>query len=221
VARLRLGVVDIALWDLAGKLDGSPIYQRLGGRDKPLPAYASTSVGDGVAGGLDTPQAYAEFAERCRELGYGGFKIHPWGDAAIEEHVAVVRAVGQRVGGWMDLMLAPFCTLLTFADALRVGRACDDYGDLWLEHPFRDEGASTFAHRKLRELIRTQLLELEHVRGLEAHVDMIVGGTDFVRAAPDYYYGASPPRWPPSCCPARPPTSLGRRSPVDGAYTII
>jgi L-alanine-DL-glutamate epimerase-like enolase superfamily enzyme len=192
VARLGLGVVDIALWDLAGRLEGKPIHQLLGGRDRPLPAYASTSVGDRVAGGLDSPQAYADFAERCRELGYRAFKIHPWGDAAIEEHVALVRAVGERVAGRMDLMLDPFCTLPTFADALRVGRACDEYGYLWLEDPFRDGGVSTFAHRKLRELIRTPLLELEHVRGLEAHVDAIVGGgTDFVRADPDYDGGVT------------------------------
>jgi L-alanine-DL-glutamate epimerase-like enolase superfamily enzyme len=192
VARFGLGVVDIALWDFAGKLDGKPIYQLLGGRDKPLRAYVSTCVGDRVAGGLNSPEAYADFAEQCRELGYRGFKIHPWGDATIEEHVAVVRAVGERVGGRMDLMLDPFCSLQTFADALRVGRGCDDYGYLWLEDPFRDGGVSTFGHRKLRELIRTPLLQLEHVRGLEAHVDMIVGGgTDFVRADPDYDGGVT------------------------------
>ena len=95
------------------------------------------------------------------------------------------------MGEWI-LMLDPFCTLQTFADALRVGRTCDEYGYLWYEDPFRDGGVSTFAHRKLRELIRTPLLELEHVRGLEAHVDMIVGGgTDFVRVDPDYDGGVS------------------------------
>ncbi len=39
-----------------------------------------------------------------------------------------------------------------------------------------------FAHRKLRELIQTPLLQTEHIFGLEQHVDFIVnGGTDFVR----------------------------------------
>ena len=77
--RLGLGVVDIALWDFAGKLDGKPIFQLLGGRDKPLPAYASTSVGDRVAGGLNSPDVYADFAEHCRQLGYRGFKSTPGG----------------------------------------------------------------------------------------------------------------------------------------------
>jgi L-alanine-DL-glutamate epimerase-like enolase superfamily enzyme len=191
-ARLGLGAVDIALWDFAGKLEGKPIFQLLGGRDKPLPAYASTSVGDRVPGGLNSPEAYADFAESCLEIGYGAFKIHPWGDATIDEHVAVVRAVGERVGGKMALMLDPFCSLRTFAEALRVGRACDEYEYLWLEDPLRDGGVSNFAHRKLKELIRTPLLQLEHVRGLEAHVDMIVGGgTDFVRVDPDYDGGVT------------------------------
>ena len=41
-------------------------------------------------------------------------------------------------------------------------------------------------------VIRTPLLQLEHVRGLEAHVDFLVsGGTDFVRADPDYDGGVT------------------------------
>ena len=45
-----------------------------------------------------------------------------------------------------------------------------------------DGGVSAFAHRKLRQLVKTPLLQMEHVRGLEAHIDFIVAeGTDFVR----------------------------------------
>ena len=43
-------------------------------------------------------------------------------------------------------------------------------------------GFQIFGHRKLRELIKTPLLQTEHIFGLEQHVDFIVnGGTDFVR----------------------------------------
>jgi len=84
-------------------------------------------------------------------------------------------------------MLDPFCALKTFGDALKVGWACDEEKFLWWEDPFRDGGVSAFAHRKLRQLVRTPLLQLEHVRGLEPHVDFIVAdGTDFVRAQPNY-----------------------------------
>ena len=87
----------------------------------------------------------------------------------------------------MDLMLDPACEYNTWGDALKVGQACDEARFFWYEDPFKDGGISAFAHGKLRELIKTPLLQGEHVRRLEPHVDFIVaGGTDFVRA--DAYY---------------------------------
>jgi L-alanine-DL-glutamate epimerase-like enolase superfamily enzyme len=75
----------------------------------------------------------------------------------------------------------------TFGDALKLGRACDEYGFFWYEASFRDGGVSAHAHRKLRQLIKTPLLQLEHVRGLESHVDFIEAeATDFVCGDPDY-----------------------------------
>jgi L-alanine-DL-glutamate epimerase-like enolase superfamily enzyme len=79
-------------------------------------------------------------------------------------------------------MIDPACEYNTFADALRVGRACDEAGFFWYEDPYKDCGISQFAHRKLRQLIRTPLLIGEHVRTLEPHVDFVVAeATDYVR----------------------------------------
>lgn len=185
--RLGLGIVDAALWDLAGKLYGVPVFELLGAQQRPLPCYASTYPGDEEDGGLSTPEAYADFAEQCLELGYPAFKIHGWTQGTVDRQIATVRAVGERVGGRMDLMNDPACALETFNDAVKLGRACDEYGFVWFEDPFRDGGISAQAHRKLRELIRTPLLQMEHLRGLEPKVDFIVaGGTDFVRGDPDF-----------------------------------
>ncbi len=179
--RTAIGMVDVALWDLAGKLYETPIYRLLGGYKKSLPAYASTYHGD-ENGGLSTPEAFADFAEQCYSLGYRAFKIHGWGDAPIEREIANVHAVGRRVGDRMDLMLDPAGEYETWAEALKVGRACDDESFFWLEDPYKDGGVSIFGHRKLREMIQTPILQTEHVFGLEGHVDFIVnGGTDFVR----------------------------------------
>jgi L-alanine-DL-glutamate epimerase-like enolase superfamily enzyme len=184
--RFGLGPVDIALWDIAGKVYNAPIYELLGGWRTSLPAYASTYHGDDN-GGLDTPEAFAEFALQCRDMGYPAFKIHGWGNGPIQREVATVLAVRERVGDQMDLMIDPACEYNTFADALRVGRACDAANFFWYEDPFKDAGISAFAHRKLRQLIKTPLLIGEHVRTLEPHVDFIVAdGTDFVRADADY-----------------------------------
>ncbi|WP_092905547.1 enolase C-terminal domain-like protein [Halostagnicola kamekurae] len=188
--RMGIGPVDIALWDFAGKYYDAPIHELLGTYTTRLPAYASTYHADDN-GGLDSPEAYADFAEECLELGYPGFKIHGWGgsDAArdIDREVETVRAVGERVGDEMDLMIDPACEYQTYGDALKVGRACDEQDFFWYEDPYRDGGISQHAHRKLRESLETPILQTEHVRGLEPFTDFIAtDATDFVRADPEY-----------------------------------
>ena len=87
-------------------------------------------------------------------------------------------------------MLDPACTLATFADALYVGRACDEGGYFWYEDPYRDSGVSAFAHKRLREALKTPILQTEHVRGVEPKADfLIAGGTDLLRSDPEYDMG--------------------------------
>ncbi|MEN6478270.1 MAG: enolase C-terminal domain-like protein [Anaerolineales bacterium] len=181
VARVGLSAIDVALWDIAGQYYGAPIWELLGGHIRPLKCYASTTHGD-HNGGLSRPEDYADYAELCLQRGYPAFKIHGWGDSLVDLEIATIQAVSERVGERMDLMLDPACELNTFGDTIKVGRACDEAGFYWLEDPFKDGGISQFAHRKLRQLIRTPLLMTEHVRTLEPHVDFaLADATDFVR----------------------------------------
>lgn len=184
--KMGMGPIDIALWDLAGKYYGAPVFEMLGGWRTKLPCYASTMHGD-RNGGLDSPEAYADFALECKKMGYPGFKIHGWGDYRIAEEVATIKAVRDKVGEDMDLMIDPACEPNTFLDAVKIGRACDEARYLWLEDPYKDTGISQHGHQKLRELIKTPLLQTEHIRGLEQHVDFIKSGaTDIVRVDPEY-----------------------------------
>jgi L-alanine-DL-glutamate epimerase-like enolase superfamily enzyme len=184
--RFGIGTIDIALWDLAGKLYDAPVSELLGGFRKTLPAYASTYHGD-ENGGLDSPEAFADFAVQCKELGYPAYKIHGWGNPPIDREVATVLATRKAVGDGMDLMLDPACEYNTWADTVKVGLACDEARFFWLEDPYKDGGISAFGHRKLRQIIKTPILIGEHIRGHELHVDNIVAdGTDFVRADADY-----------------------------------
>ena len=183
-AWLGLSVVDICLWDIAGKFYEEPLYRLLGGEKKPLKAYASTLHGD-ENGGLSTPQDFVDFAQRCLEMGYKAFKVHGWGLARnnIEREVENVLKLGDKFRGKLDLLLDPACEVKNFGDALKVGYACDEAGFFWLEDPFLDGGVSQFAHRKLRQMIKTPILQTEHIRLLEQHVDFIVAdATDYVRA---------------------------------------
>jgi len=183
------GPIDIALWDWAGKHYGASIAELLGGYRKRLPAYASTYHGD-RAGGLASKEAFADFAEQCHALGYRAFKVHGWNEGNAREEAENVLHVARQVGDRMTLMLDPACELRTFADALYVGRACDEANYFWYEDPFRDGGTSAFAHKRLRELIRTPLLMTEHVRGVEPKADFVLaGGTDFLRVDPEYDMG--------------------------------
>ena len=177
------GTVDIALWDIAGKLYETPIYELLGGWRKTLPAYASTYHGD-ENGGLTTAADYGEFALRCKEeFGYPAFKIHGWIGGSIDREVEAVLAIREAVGDKMALMLDPAGAFMTFDDVLKVGKACDEANYMWYEDAFRGGGFSRFAHVKLRDFIKTPLLMGEHVRGLEAKADTIyAGATDYVRA---------------------------------------
>src|SRR5262245_53684997 len=178
---IGLAPVDIALWDLAGKYYNAPIYQLLGGYKTSIPCYASTYHGDEQPDGLSTPEAYADFAEQCLEMGYPAFKVHGWGRAPLPQEIATVHAVGQQVGGKMDLVLDPACEYITFGDAVKVGWACDEQKFFWYEDPYRDGGISQFAHRKLRQLIKTPLLMTEHIRSLEPHIDFAIAeATDYV-----------------------------------------
>jgi L-alanine-DL-glutamate epimerase-like enolase superfamily enzyme len=120
-------------------------------------------------------------------MGYKGFKIHSWAESNIQREIDTVNSVGNRVGGKMALMIDPCCVYDTFAEALAVGRACDEQQFFWYEDPMRDGGVSLFAHKQLRKMLSTPLLQGEHIHLVEAHVDMAIAeSTDFWRADPEY-----------------------------------
>jgi L-alanine-DL-glutamate epimerase-like enolase superfamily enzyme len=183
--RTGIGCIDIALWDLAGRAYGTSVSQLLGGYRSTLPAYVST-LHAAETGSLSTPGHFAGFAVECADLGFGAFKIHGWHGEDIDREIANVLGVRAAVGDRMALMLDPSSGYRTFADALRVGRACDEARYFWYEDPYLEGGVSVHAHRRLGQLLSTPLLLGEHVRGFSAHVDQIAaGGTDFVRADAD------------------------------------
>ena len=190
IGEVGIGALDIALWDLAGKHQGVSVARMLGGHRARLPAYASTLAGDRHPDGLSSPAAYAEFAERCLQMGYRGYKMHGWKEGDPGEEISMIRAVAGRVGGRMAVMYDAACHLITLADAIRVGKACDECGLFWYEDPYADGGLSIHGHRTLKQCVRTPILIGEHVRNPETKTELAVAGaTDFGRVDPDYDCG--------------------------------
>lgn len=143
-----LATVDMALWDLAGNAAGQPVYQLLGAKRDRVPAYASTMCGDDLPGGLDTPEAYADFALACQARGYPAFKLHTWqppvpGAPDVNRDIAACQAVREAVGPDMDLMLDPY-HFYTRAQALKLARALEDLDYAWMEEPMDEHSMASY-----------------------------------------------------------------------------
>src|SRR5919109_2509908 len=91
-----IGAIDVALWDLGGKIAGLPIHRLLGSYRDRVPAYASSAV-------LATPEAYAEEAASYRAAGWTAYKIPPPTDPTTD--IAVCEAVRRAVGDRYTVML--------------------------------------------------------------------------------------------------------------------
>ena len=184
------GVLDIALWDLAGKKHNMSVASMIGAYRKRLPTYASTYHAQEEPGGMDSPEAMADYALACKEQGFRGFKIHGWHNGDAKREARTVLLTRERVGDDMYLMVDPACQLRTFLDALYVGRACDEANYFWYEDPYRDSGVAVTGHQRLREKLKTPILVSEHVRGVEQKANfLLAGGCDMIHADPEYDLG--------------------------------
>ena len=89
-----LGLIDTALWDLAGRYHGAPTWELLG-----------TFAGDpGVRVDVDVSSIAEslEVATQCMELGYPAIKLHGWGDARRDAELCT--AFREHVGSDLPLM---------------------------------------------------------------------------------------------------------------------
>lgn len=184
------GALDIALWDLVGRKYGVSVAIMLGAYKPRLPTYASTHHGQEEPGGLDSIEAFADYAVACRDQGFHGFKIHGWHDGDKRREAKVVLEVRKAVGDSIEIMVDPGCELRTWADALYVGRACDEADCFWYEDPYRDASVSVEGQKMLRAKLKTPMLVSEHIRGPEQKAAFaLAGGCDMIHLDPEYDLG--------------------------------
>ena len=118
--------VDIALWDIAGKALGQPIYKLLGAYRDKIRVYASSYD-------LPSPQAYADEVSSCKKQGVTAYKLHVSPEITVEACRAARRAGGDD----MVLMLdgGPYQQREL---ALQIGKLCDELNFYWYEEPVFD-----------------------------------------------------------------------------------
>ncbi len=140
-AALRaISAVDIALWDLLGKLAGLPLYRLLGGWADEVPAYASGGYyrpGDPVENIREEMQSYMA-------LGFTDYKMKV-GGAPFAVDVARVQAAREVIGPAGRLALDANNAWRWPHDAIRFARAVEPYDIWWLEEPLSPEDVAGHA----------------------------------------------------------------------------
>ncbi len=153
VSTNAIGAVDVALWDIAGKVAGLPIHRLLGSCRDSVPAYASS-------GWLDTPEDYAAEASHFRSLGWTAYKIHP--QLEPRKDIEICRVVRQAVGPEIELMLDSMWSYC-YEDALKVGRAIEGLDYLWYEDPLAEE--DIYNYIKLKSKLDIPIMSTEYAPG--------------------------------------------------------
>jgi D-galactarolactone cycloisomerase len=154
-----LSGIDMALWDIKGKVLGQPVSVLLGGRwRESVRAYATGSFKrDGVDRVSDNAQ---EMAQRRAE-GFHACKIKI--GFGLAEDLAVIRAVREAIGSDMRLMIDANHGY-TVTEAIRLGRAAADYDIDWFEEPVVPEQLSAYAQVRAGQPIPVAGGETWHTR---------------------------------------------------------
>ncbi|MBE2204650.1 MAG: mandelate racemase/muconate lactonizing enzyme family protein [Chthoniobacterales bacterium] len=135
--------IDMALWDILGKVSGQPIWRLLGGRfrDRVKP-YASML--------MDEPEKMGDKMKAAHSRGFRAFKIG-WGpfgrrDARTDEKI--VRAAREAIGDECDLMVDAGGSDAYWPHgykwAVEKTRMLADHGVIWFEEPLRPDDLDGF-----------------------------------------------------------------------------
>jgi L-alanine-DL-glutamate epimerase-like enolase superfamily enzyme len=171
----RCWPLDLALWDLAGKILGEPCWKLLGGSTGRVRAYAS-------CGTLRAPQAQADAAERLLAQGFPAVKIR-FQRGHWREDVRALEAVRARVGERLELLVdcnqgwrLPWDTRSpwNFKDALAVARELERLQVYWMEEPLHR--ADYAGMRRLRAATDVRIAAGEMQRQMHELRDLITGG---------------------------------------------
>lgn len=141
-----ISAVDIALWDLAGKFYGKPVYQLMGGafRRKVEPYatgfYRTTGQGE--------QDRLADEALRHWDNGFRFMKVKL--GFGVQDDIAVMKAIGTALGGRGATLMVDTNHAYGRTEAAYLGDAMSEMGLRWYEEPLVPEDLKGYAALRKR-----------------------------------------------------------------------
>ncbi|MBM3216415.1 mandelate racemase/muconate lactonizing enzyme family protein [Candidatus Poribacteria bacterium] len=166
IAATGISLVEIACWDIVGKVTGQPVYRLLGGacRDR-IKAYAN-----GWYRVERTPEEFHAAAKQVIAKGYRALKFDPFGAGHYEldydeklRSVALVEAVRDAVGSEVEI-LVEMHGRFSPATAIDIAAQLERYQPSWVEEPVPPDNLD--ALRKAAAKIRTPVATGERLHTL-------------------------------------------------------
>ncbi|MBN1362889.1 MAG: hypothetical protein JW993_19985 [Sedimentisphaerales bacterium] len=152
-----LGAVDVALWDLKGRIEGQPICALLGAKRQQVAGCVSTGFN------LGGPLEYANFASACKEQSAHGVKIQT-AAGKPEQDIAVYGAVREAVGSDFAC-IAGGAAAYTYEQALQVGQELDELDYAWFQSPMPENDEWVARYVALTGALETPVCAPETERG--------------------------------------------------------
>jgi L-rhamnonate dehydratase len=185
---MAISKVDLALWDLKGKLLGAPVYELLGGpsRDR-VRAYASM-LGHSIEPDM--------VAKRAREIVAQGYTATKWffrdgptkGPEGIRKNLALIKAVREAVGPDVEIMFDAWNSW-DVPYTRRMAELAAEYRPWWFEEPVMADMIPQYA--ELRRTVSSVAIaggEHEYTRwGIKALLD--AGAVDILQPDPTWAGG--------------------------------
>lgn len=124
-----LAGIDIALWDILGKVSKQPVATLLGGGGvEHVMAYVGC-----MSLGFKAHDKLVEEAQGYVSEGYKALKIR--GGAGVKQDVAAMRAVRKALGDDIDLMI-DVNARYSWPEAVDLSKRLQEFDTYWLEDPF-------------------------------------------------------------------------------------
>ncbi len=162
-----ISAVDIALWDIAGKHYGVPVYRLLGGAFRThVEPYAT---GFYRIKGQGEAQRLADEALRHFEAGFRAMKVKL--GYGVDDDLACMAAVARALQGKDVTLMVDTNHAYGRAEALRLGRALDQYQLRWYEEPVVPEDVAGYV--ELRARLQTPIAGGENEHSLYGFRDLV------------------------------------------------